>query len=79
MASKKKPAETNENETVIIPPRKTRQTAVIQPDLAVEIEQCKKRICSLKSLNKLTPVIEGMDKDALTALKKLVDLKLEAA
>lgn len=54
------------------PQRKTRQSAVIQADLAVEIESCKKRISSLKALNKLTPIIEGMDLNALTGLESLV-------
>lgn len=81
MSSKKKnpaaPAENQAQEQAAEPspspaPRKTRQAVVIQPELAVEIENCKKRISSLKALNKLTPVIDGMDKDALLALCKVV-------
>lgn len=72
---KKKVETTEPNPSASTPPRKARQAAVIQPDLAVEIENCKKRISSLKALNKLAPIIEGMDKDALGALSKIIAVR----
>lgn len=70
--AKKNTTQTSEGTAPAIPPRKTRKLTVVQPELMVEIEACKKRISSLKSLNKLTPVIDQMDKDALSALQKIV-------
>lgn len=74
----KKVTPVSETAAAAIPPR-TRKTTIIQPDLAVEIENCKKRVTSLKALNKLMPVIDSMDKDSLAQLKKLIDAKLEPA
>lgn len=80
MPKKAKPAATPESAPQQQPPdtglSRARKTTPIQPEIGLEIENCKKRISSLKALNKLTPVIDQMDKDALVALEKIVTSRL---
>lgn len=83
MPSKKKnpaaPAENNQVQTQTeTQPRKQRTPVVIQPEIGLEIENCKKRILSLKALNKLTPIINAMDKDAIGAMRKIIAARIEA-
>jgi len=86
MATKKKtpataPAENATAQTTEPQPvttRAKRQAVVMQPELATEFENCKKRMTSIKAINKLAPIIGGMDHDALDMVGKLVGARRNA-
>lgn len=59
-------------------PKKARTPRVIQPELLAEIEASKKRISTLKTLNRLLPMLERLDGDGQEQVAKWLEAQKKA-